>query len=68
MSQVHEMFVRLYRIRKTILELLHDRNYLVSEQERNRTKEEFRVRTTGTVSPCCFCACISFTMCKGWQV
>jgi len=43
MSQVHDMFVRLYRIRKTVLEMLHDRDYLVSEQERSRTKEEFRV-------------------------
>ena len=33
---------KLYRIRKTVLEMLRDRNYLVGDFEINMSKEEFK--------------------------
>jgi DNA-directed RNA polymerases I, II, and III subunit RPABC1 len=33
---------KLYRIRKTVMEMLHDRNYLVGDFEVNMSKEEFK--------------------------
>jgi hypothetical protein len=35
---------RLYRIRKTILEMLSDRKYNISEEDLNESLEQFRAK------------------------
>jgi hypothetical protein len=43
MSQsLDEQSTRLYRIRKTIMEMLRDRDYVVAEFELSFTKDQFR--------------------------
>lgn len=37
-----EQSTRLYRIRKTVMEMLRDRDYVVAEFELSFTKEQFR--------------------------
>lgn len=41
-QSLDEQCARLYRIRKTVMEMLRDRDYVVAEFELNSTKEEFR--------------------------
>lgn len=35
---------KLFRIRKTCLTMLHDRGYLIAQEELSTTKEQFRER------------------------
>lgn len=37
-----ELVTKLYRVRRSILEVLSDRGYLVLDEELKQTKEEFR--------------------------
>jgi DNA-directed RNA polymerase I, II, and III subunit RPABC1 len=41
-QQLDEQSTRLYRIRKTVMEMLRDRDYVVAEFELAFTKEAFR--------------------------
>ena len=49
----HDQITKSYRVRKTVLEMLMDRGYAVSEAERNETLDEFKAQfcdmSTGTV-------------------
>ena len=38
----------LYRVRKTVLKMLKDRGYLISEKKLNESKEEFAASFTGS--------------------
>lgn len=44
MSSQLDTLTRLYRIRKTSLEMLNDRGYIVNSEELHMTKEEFQAR------------------------
>lgn len=42
MALSEEEITRLYRIRRTVMQMLRDRDYLVTESEINMTKEQFK--------------------------
>lgn len=37
-----EVVTKLYRVRKTVLQMLNDRGYLVLDEELSQTKDDFR--------------------------
>lgn len=45
-SEVDEV-TRLYRIRKTLMEMLNDRGYMVTDSDINMTKDEFIAKYGG---------------------
>ena len=45
---------KLWRIRKTIMQLCHDRGYLVTQDELEQTLEQFKVKLM-KYSYCCLC-------------
>jgi hypothetical protein len=41
---------KLYQIHKTVIQMLLDRNYLVTQQEQELTREEFRAKFAESAS------------------
>lgn len=61
MSELTPEASRLYRVRKTTVKMLHNRGYIVSENELVMTPEAFQVQVSASHERVCLCVCVFAT-------
>lgn len=60
MSELTPEASRLYRVRKTTVKMLHNRGYIVSENELVMTPEAFQVQVSASYERVWVCVCVCF--------